>query len=51
MSHIYEEEIIENVRDYVEKKDKDNMEEQIDNSNKTPIFEVMNSEVNVPIID
>ncbi|CAK60996.1 unnamed protein product (macronuclear) [Paramecium tetraurelia] len=51
ISHIYEEEIVENVDDCLENKGKDNREEQIDNSNKNPIFQVVNQEENVPTND
>ncbi|CAD8082162.1 unnamed protein product [Paramecium primaurelia] len=51
ISKIYEEEIIENVRDHAEDNSKVNKDEQIDNLNKTPLFQVVNSEVNLPTID
>ncbi|CAD8205512.1 unnamed protein product [Paramecium octaurelia] len=51
ISHIYEEEIIENVNDGLKNKGTDNREEQIDNSNKNPIFQVVDQEENLPTND
>ncbi|CAD8115942.1 unnamed protein product [Paramecium sonneborni] len=51
LSHIKDEEIIEVIQEYKENKQIDNNDEQNDNQKKTPLFQVVNSEVHIPMIE